>query len=66
MSLGWLTNGDTAVDRATYVAAVASATNLAWMPQLQTGLSIVLTVMGIAWLAMQMWFKWRDRNGPPK
>lgn len=61
MSLSWITNGDTAVDRATYIAAAGAATNWVWWPWLEGGLQLLLTILGIVWLGVQIYMKIKYR-----
>lgn len=43
------------MDHATSAGAGAAATSLLWLPSLNPLLQFVLTVMGITWIAMQMY-----------
>lgn len=58
-------NGGAVIDRVTYAVAGGAATNWLWWPWLENGLQILLTVMGIAWLGMQMFYKWRNNRRTP-
>lgn len=52
-------------ERITNGLAVAASPSFLWLPQVDTALSIVLSVMGIAWLGLQIFYKIRDHNKPP-
>lgn len=48
-------------ERTTNWIAGGAALSWAWMPPFNEALQIVLTLMGIAWLAMQMYYKVRGK-----
>jgi hypothetical protein len=49
-------------ERVTTGVAVAATTNAAWLPYIQDSASLVFTLLGIAWLAVQIYYKiWRGR-----
>lgn len=45
-------------DRITNGIATGAAFSMAWMPTFPDALQILLTLLGIIWLATQIYFKW--------
>ncbi|MBZ9973529.1 hypothetical protein LB517_28265 [Mesorhizobium sp. BR1-1-12] len=49
-------------ERVTTGVAAAATTNILWLPYIQDGASLTLTVLGIVWLAVQIYYKvWRGK-----
>ncbi|MBZ9699539.1 MULTISPECIES: hypothetical protein [unclassified Mesorhizobium] len=49
-------------ERVTTGVAAAATTNILWLPYFQDGASLTLTVLGIVWLAVQIYYKvWRGK-----
>lgn len=44
-------------DRFNLFAAVASASNLIWMPSFHEGLQILLTALGIVYMGLQIYYR---------
>lgn len=48
-------------ERATNAIAAGAATSPAWFPYVDQGLSITLSVLGIVWLAVQIYYRVRGK-----
>lgn len=49
-------------ERVTTGIAAAATTNALWLPYIQDGASLVLTLLGIVWLGVQIYYRiWRGR-----
>ncbi|MBZ9874977.1 hypothetical protein LB542_29530 [Mesorhizobium sp. BR1-1-9] len=44
-------------ERVTNGIAAAATTNVLWLPYIQDGASLALTLLGIVWLAVQIYYK---------
>lgn len=44
-------------ERLTTGVAAAATTNVLWLPYIQDGASLTLTVLGIVWLTVQIYYK---------
>lgn len=47
-------------ERITNGVATGAAFSMAWMPTFPDALQYLLTILGIIWLATQIYFKWRS------
>lgn len=53
------------VDKATDVVAAAAVTSPiwhSWMEQISQWAGLMLPILGCIWLAVQIYFKWRNRE----
>jgi hypothetical protein len=49
-------------DRVNAAVGAAAASNWFWLPYLHEGMSLLLTILGIVWLVVQIYYKvWRGR-----
>lgn len=44
-------------ERVTTGVAAAAASNWLWLPYVQDGASLLLTILGIVWLVVQIYYK---------
>lgn len=44
-------------DRLNLAAAVGAASNLIWMPSFHEGLQIILTLLGIVYMGLQIYYR---------
>lgn len=53
------------MDKTTTAIAAGAATNPLWLPSLEQvsqGASLILTVLGIVWLIVQIYFKFTEKR----
>lgn len=49
-------------ERITNGLAVAASPSFLWLPQVDTALSILLSLLGVAWLSLQIYYKIKNRG----